>query len=203
MGFRKTYHFAMRSVAFLLANALRAVAVTTTVTATTAVTTTGTGTTKDPCSGATHPCVCAAAVTTCAWLSYGHGGGRCFYDPYAGDIDCALCPSQNKCAGSPCSTFNDPCTCADSTSNCVWNTGLSQCIDRSSHSLSITPCSVCSSQPLCQLTKPTTKSFDPQHGSRGSGTNNVLQVVFSVEMKWCFPDIRTVDFWCDGSILWW
>lgn len=64
----------------------------------------------------------------------------------------------------------------------------------------ITPCSVCNAQPLCQLAKPSVVAFDPPPGTKGSGVNNVLQVVFSVELKWC-PHIRTpsVDFWCDGS----
>lgn len=170
----------------------------TTVTTTAGVTTTAAvaTTTRDPCSAATHPCVCASALATCAWASYANGGGKCFFDANA-KIDCGLCPSQAKCAGSACSAFTDACRCAQSTSSCAWNTALRACVTRGAYH---TPCSVCAAQPICQLSKPTTTAFDPPNGNRGSGVNNVLQVVFSVEMKWCVPAAdRSVSLWCEGS----
>lgn len=189
-------------VAALLAFVTRAVGTTTTVTATSAVTTTRTSlrasstTSRDLCVVATHPCVCASALSSCAWVSYANGGGRCFYDANA-NIDCGLCPSQVKCAGSPCATFSDACRCALSPSSCAWITGTNACVARGSMT---TPCSACSSQPVCQLAKPQTIAFDPPRGSRGSGVDDVLQVVFDVELKWCVrDDVHSVSFWCEGS----
>merc|ERR1719183_1097688 len=127
------------------------------------------------------------------------GGGRCFYDADAnGNIDCGLCPSQTKCAGSPCAMFTDPCLCVASPSVCAWSTGTNRCVGRGAR---ITPCSACPSQEVCNLPKPTTTAFDPMMGGKGSGNNNVLQVVFSVEMKWCDAlATHSVSFWCDGSM---
>jgi len=115
------------------------------------------------------------------------------------NIDCGLCPSQTKCAGSSCTAFSAPCTCAAATSSCVWDKGSSRCTTRSSMRPS-TLCSDCPSQPVCNLKKPTTTAFSPQKNSRGSGTNNVVQVVFDVEIRWCNPLLKhEVSFWCEGS----
>jgi len=66
--------------------------------------------------------------------------------------------------------------------------------------LSITPCSVCSTQPVCKRTKPSVQGFSPPTGTRGSGVNDVLQVIFSVELKWCVANApHRVSFWCEGS----
>lgn len=121
------------------------------------------------------------------------------YDPFAtpGNIDCSLCEQQDKCASSPCAAHRDPCKCALSTSGCSWNENSQSCVVRGSSGS--TPCGLCPSQPICRLAKPQIIGFDPRQGSKGSGVNNELQVVFDNEMTWCAGSSGSVQFWCDGS----
>eukprot|EP00438_Fugacium_kawagutii_P002667 Skav222008 [mRNA] locus=scaffold2020:264250:264561:- [translate_table: standard] len=52
-------------------------------------------TTSDPCIGALDGCACAAGKV-CGWSVFANGGGICLNRGQPTEIDCFLCPSQEK-----------------------------------------------------------------------------------------------------------